>query len=430
MKKYIYPTEEEWTEIVERSYLDFSKLNETVSKILLDVKLHGDTAVRKYSRTFDHVELKSLRVSAEEFQEADSLVSSDLKGAIQQASDNILRFHEKQVFNGEKIETARGVVCWQKSIPIDRVGLYIPGGTAPLFSTVLMLAIPARIAGCKKVILCTPPDRERKINPAILVAAKVAGVDEIYKVGGIQAIGAMAYGTESIPQVYKLFGPGNQYVMAAKLQVQTQGVAIDMPAGPSEVCVIADEKSNPMYIAADLLSQTEHGSDSQAILITTSEATLMAVEEEVGRQLNALPRKETVEKSLGNSKFILVHDWREAIALSNAYAPEHLILAVSNYDEMVQHVINAGSVFLGEYSCESAGDYASGTNHTLPTHGYAIAYSGVNLDSFCRKITFQHLSKEGIRSIGRSVVVMAENEHLEAHANAMRVRMNNLKNDE
>ncbi len=245
MKKYIYPTEEEWTEIVERSHLDFSKLNETVSKILLDVKLHGDTAVRKYSRTFDHVELKSLRVSAEEFQEADSLVSSDLKGAIQQASDNILRFHEKQVFNGEKIETARGVVCWQKSIPIDRVGLYIPGGTAPLFSTVLMLAIPARIAGCKKVILCTPPDRERKINPAILVAAKVAGVDEIYKVGGIQAIGAMAYGTESIPQVYKLFGPGNQYVMAAKLQVQTQGVAIDMPAGPSEVCVIADEKSIP-----------------------------------------------------------------------------------------------------------------------------------------------------------------------------------------
>lgn len=427
MKKYIYPTKDEWAEIVKRPHLDFSKLNETVSKILLDVKLHGDAAVRKYSQKFDQVELETLKVSAKELQEADSLVSSDLKDAIQQAFGNIVRFHEKQVFKGEKIETAQGVVCWQESIPIDKVGLYIPGGTAPLFSTVLMLAVPARIAGCKKIVLCTPPDNEGKINPAILVAAKVSGVDEIYKVGGVQAIGAMAYGTESIPQVYKLFGPGNQYVMTAKQQVQTQGVAIDMPAGPSEVCVIADEDSNPMYVAADLLSQAEHGSDSQAVLITTSEATLIAVEEEVNNQLSVLPRKEIAEKSLENSKLILVHDWMEAIAFSNAYAPEHLILAVSNYEEMSQHVINAGSVFLGKYSCESAGDYASGTNHTLPTHGYAVAYSGVNLDSFCRKITFQHLSEEGIHSIGRSVVVMAENEHLEAHANAMRVRMNNMK---
>lgn len=429
MRKYIYPAKKEWKEIIERPHLDFSKLNETVSEILLDVKLHGNAAVREYNRKFDHAELKSLRVSAEEFQEADSLASSDLKNAIQRASDSIARFHEKQVFKGEKVETARGVVCWQRSIPIDKVGLYIPGGTAPLFSTVLMLSVPARIAGCKKIVLCTPPDRKGKINPAILVAAKMSGVDEIYKVGGVQAIGAMAYGTESIPQVYKLFGPGNQYVMAAKLQVQAQGVAIDMPAGPSEVCVIADGESNPIYIAADILSQAEHGSDSQAILIATSETTLMAVKEEVDRQLNALPRKETAQKALGNSKLILVHDWMEAVALSNAYAPEHLILAVSNYDEMSQHVINAGSVFLGKYSCESAGDYASGTNHTLPTHGYAVAYSGVNLDSFCRKITFQHLSEEGIHSIGRSVVVMAENEHLEAHANAMRVRMNNLRND-
>ncbi|SFG10363.1 histidinol dehydrogenase [Prevotella sp. KH2C16] len=429
MKKYIYPTKDEWAEIVKRPHLDFSKLNETVSKILLDVKLHGDAAVRKYSQKFDQVELETLKVSAKELQEADSLVSSDLKDAIQQAFGNIVRFHEKQVFKGEKIETAQGVVCWQESIPIDKVGLYIPGGTAPLFSTVLMLAAPARIAGCKKIVLCTPPDNEGKINPAILVAAKVSGVDEIYKVGGVQAIGAMAYGTESIPQVYKLFGPGNQYVMTAKQQVQTQGVAIDMPAGPSEVCVIADEDSNPMYVAADLLSQAEHGSDSQAVLITTSEATLIAVEEEVNNQLSVLPRKEIAEKSLENSKLILVHDWMEAIAFSNAYAPEHLILAVSNYEEMAQHVINAGSVFLGKYSCESAGDYASGTNHTLPTHGYAVAYSGVNLDSFCRKITFQHLSEEGIHSIGKSVVVMAENEHLEAHANAMRVRMNNMKND-
>ncbi|MBQ2169026.1 MAG: histidinol dehydrogenase, partial [Prevotella sp.] len=339
---------------------------------------------------------------------------------------NIARFHESQKFEGEKVETCPGVNCWQKSVPIEKVGLYIPGGTAPLFSTVLMLATPAKIAGCKEIVLCTPPNREGKVHPAILMAAQIAGVDKIFKCGGVQAIGAMAYGTESVPKVYKIFGPGNQYVMAAKQQVSLHDVAIDMPAGPSEVCVIADESSNPVFVAADLLSQAEHGTDSQALLITTSEQMLQQVEEETLKQLALLPRKEIAKQSLDNSRFVLVKDYDEAMQLSNAYAPEHLIIATSNWEEMANMVVNAGSVFLGEYACESAGDYASGTNHTLPTHGYALAYNGVNLDSYNRKITFQHLSAEGIRSIGKAVEEMAENEQLHAHKNAMTVRIQQI----
>ena len=319
------------------------------------------------------------------------------------------------------------MVCWQKSVAIEKVGLYIPGGTAPLFSTVLMLATPAKIAGCKEIVLCTPPGRDGKVNPAILVAARIAGVSKIFKAGGVQAIGAMAYGTESVPKVYKIFGPGNQYVMAAKQQVSLHDVAIDMPAGPSEVCVIADQYANIEFVAADLLSQAEHGIDSQVFLITTSEQVILDVQAEVNRQLDLLPRKEMAAKSLDNSRLVLVKNMQEAIDLSNAYAPEHLILQVKNYTKLANQVINAGSVFLGEYACESAGDYASGTNHTLPTHGYATAYSGVNLDSYCRKITFQHLSEDGIRSIGRAVELMAEAEQLDAHKNAMSVRIKSLE---
>ena len=325
------------------------------------------------------------------------------------------------------METQPGVVCWQKSVAIQKVGLYIPGGTAPLFSTVLMLATPAKIAGCDEIVLCTPPDRKGKVNPAILVAARIAGVSKIFKAGGVQAIGAMAYGTESVPKVYKIFGPGNQYVMAAKQQVSLHDVAIDMPAGPSEVCVIADEKANIEFIAADLLSQAEHGVDSQVFLITTSEQVILDVQAEVNRQLELLPRKEIAQKALENSRLVLVKDKKEAIDLSNAYAPEHLIIQTTDYEKLAQKVVNAGSVFLGEFACESAGDYASGTNHTLPTHGYATAYSGVNLDSYCRKVTFQHLSEDGIRSIGHAVELMAEAEQLEAHANAMRVRIAKVK---
>ena len=322
--------------------------------------------------------------------------------------------------------TAPGVECWQKCVAIEKVGLYIPGGTAPLFSTVLMLATPARIAGCGEIVLCTPPDREGHINPAIIAAAHVAGVDKIFKIGGVQAIGAMAYGTESVPKVYKIFGPGNQYVMAAKQQVSLHDAAIDMPAGPSEVCVIADATSNAEYVAADLLSQAEHGVDSQVLLICTSESKLGEVKEQIAAQLARLPRREIAAKTLENSKLVLVKDTDEAMRLSNAYAPEHMIIATADYESLADKVVNAGSVFLGEYACESAGDYASGTNHTLPTHGYATAYNGVNLDSFLRKVTFQHLTAEGIRSIGRAVEVMAENEQLDAHKNAMTVRLNNV----
>ena len=423
-----FPERENWAEIVERPHLDVSTLNETVASVLSDVKRRGDDAVKGYELKFDHVDLPSLEVSNEEMREAEELVSTELKAAIQLAHYNIEAFHRSQLFKGKKVETQPGVVCWQKSVAIEKVGLYIPGGTAPLFSTVLMLATPAKLAGCKEIVLCTPPNRGGKVNPAILVAARIAGVSKIFKVGGVQAIGAMAYGTESVPKVYKIFGPGNQYVMAAKQQVSLHDVAIDMPAGPSEVCVIADEKANVEFIAADLLSQAEHGIDSQVLLITTSEQIVLDVQAEVNRQLSQLPRKEIAKKALDNSRLVLVRDKQEAIDLSNAYAPEHLIIQTSDYEKLAEKVVNAGSVFLGEYACESAGDYASGTNHTLPTHGYATAYSGVNLDSYCRKVTFQYLSAEGIHSIGHAVELMADAEQLDAHKNAMSVRMNAIDN--
>ncbi|MCI7688308.1 MAG: histidinol dehydrogenase [Prevotella sp.] len=419
-----YPKREDWTSITERPQLDTSTLNATVSNILGDIKANGDEAVRKYEEMFDHVHLDSLAVSENEIEEAWNSVTAELRQSIELAHANISSFHEAQHFNGVKVETAPGVTCWQKSVPIEKVGLYIPGGTAPLFSTVLMLATPARIAGCREIVLCTPPDRNGNINPAILVAARVAGVSKIFKTGGVQAIGAMAYGTESVPKVYKIFGPGNQYVMAAKQQVSLHDAAIDMPAGPSEVCVVADNSCDAAFVAADLLSQAEHGIDSQVLLISTSEEFIQKVEREIESQLALLPRKDMAAKALENSKFVLVADDDEAMDLANTYAPEHLILPSDNFDTLAAKVINAGSVFLGRYACESAGDYASGTNHTLPTHGYALAYNGVNLDSYNRKITFQHLTREGVQSIGKAVVVMAENELLEAHANAMRVRMN------
>ncbi len=418
-----FPKKEDYAKICERPHLDVSQLNATVSAVLSDIKERGDAAVKDYEAKFDKVQLDSLAVSAEEMQEAESLVSAELMSALVMAHKNIAAFHESQRFVGKKVETASGVTCWQKACAIEKVGLYIPGGTAPLFSTVLMLATPAKIAGCKEIVLCTPPNREGKVHPAILMAAKVAGVSKIFKAGGVQAIGAMAYGTESVPKVYKIFGPGNQYVMSAKQQVSLHDVAIDMPAGPSEVCVIADETSNPVFVAADLLSQAEHGIDSQVIFITTSEDMLVSVMKETEKQLAVLPRRDIAEKSLQNSQYVLVGSKEEAMALSNTYAPEHLIIATEDYEQLADQVINAGSVFLGSYACESAGDYASGTNHTLPTHGYALAYNGVNLDSYIRKVTFQHLSEEGVCSIGPSVVCMAENEQLEAHANAMRVRL-------
>lgn len=427
MKVMKYPAKEEWGKLVERPHLDVSQLNATVEGVLNDVKNNGDAAVKHYEEKFDHAHLCALAVTEAEIEEAEGLISPELKHALELAHHNIATFHQSQKFEGEKVETAPGVTCWQKSVAIEKVGLYIPGGTAPLFSTVLMLATPAKIAGCKEIVLCTPPNAEGKVNPAILMAAKIAGVSKIFKAGGVQAIGAMAYGTESVPKVYKIFGPGNQYVMAAKQHVSLHDVAIDMPAGPSEVCVIADETSNPVFVAADLLSQAEHGLDSQVFLISTSEDIIEKVQAEVARQLAVLPRLAMATKSLDNSKFVLVHDYDEAIQLSNTYAPEHLIIATKNYDELAEKVVNAGSVFLGEYACESAGDYASGTNHTLPTHGYALAYNGVNLDSYNRKITFQHLTAEGIKSIGDAVVTMAENEQLEAHANAMRLRVKEVK---
>ena len=423
MKIFKHPQPCEWADIVERPHMDVSSLGATVSAVLQDVKTRGDEAVKEYEEKFDHARLTDLAVSQDEMDEAERLVSADLKEALILAHANIERFHAAQDFQSIKVETAPGVTCWQKSVPIEKVGLYIPGGTAPLFSTVLMLATPAKLAGCEEIVLCTPPNKEGKVHPAILVAARIAGVSKIFKAGGAQAIGAMAYGTQSVPKVYKIFGPGNQYVMAAKQQVSLHDVAIDMPAGPSEVCVIADAHADAKLAAADLLSQAEHGIDSQVLLICTEERKMEEIREQVERQLEALPRRDIAAQSLANSRLVLVNDTREAMALSNAYAPEHLILATDDYEQLAELVINAGSVFLGKYACESAGDYASGTNHTLPTHGYATAYSGVNLDSYHRKVTFQHLSRKGVESIGKAVVTMAENEQLEAHANAMRLRM-------
>ncbi len=422
MQTILYPQPNEWPLLTERPHIDTTQLTETVLAVLNDIHRDGNDAVRRYEEKFDHVVLDQLLVSEDEMQEAEQLVSADLKEALILAHRNIAKFHEAQRFEAIEVETAPGVRCWQKSMPIEKVGLYIPGGTAPLFSTVLMLATPAKIAGCKDIVLCSPPNREGKLHPAILVAARIAGVSRIYKIGGVQAIGAMAYGTESVPKVYKIFGPGNQYVMAAKQQVSLHDAAIDMPAGPSEVCVIADDSSNAEFVAADLLSQAEHGIDSQVLLITTSEEKMLEVEKQISLQLNDLPRKEIAEATLVNSKMVLVNNTDEAIALSNCYAPEHLIICTRDYERLATMVTHAGSVFLGPYACESAGDYASGTNHTLPTHGYATAYSGVCLDSFCRKVTFQHLSPEGIQSIGPAVETLADNEQLHAHCHAMTVR--------
>ena len=418
-----YPDKKEWGSYLQRPHRDASELRDTVRGVLSDVRNRGDEAVKEYELKFDKVSLQSLQVSQTEMKEAESLVSDELKASIQLAHDNIERFHRAQQFHGEKIQTQPGVLCWQKSVAIERVGLYIPGGTAPLFSTVLMLATPAKIAGCKDIVLCSPPNREGKLHPAILVSARIAGVDRIYKIGGVQAIGAMAYGTESVPKVSKIFGPGNQFVTAAKQEVSLHDVAIDMPAGPSEVAVMADDSANAEFVAADLLSQAEHGIDSQAVMFTDSEQLAEAVSHEVERQLNLLPRKEIAAQSLQYSRIIVVNNLEEVIDITNEYAPEHLILAMRDYMKVAERVINAGSVFLGNYSCESAGDYASGTNHTLPTSGYAKAYSGVNLDSCCRKITFQELTAEGIRNIGPAVELMAEAEHLDAHRRAMTVRL-------
>ncbi len=426
MKIYKYPKREQWSEITSRPRLDLTKLNETVSNVLADIRKRGDEAVREYELKFDKAELTDLAVTDAEMDEAESLVSNELRDAIILAHHNIKVFHISQRFVGQKVKTQEGVTCWQKSVAIERVGLYIPGGTAPLFSTVLMLATPAKIAGCKEIVLCTPPNKEGKVNPAILVAARIAGVSKIYKIGGVQAIGAMAYGTESVPKVFKIFGPGNQYVMAAKQHVSLDEVAIDMPAGPSEVCVLADESANAEFVAADLLSQAEHGIDSQVLFITTSEQKLDEVQAELSRQLQLLPRKDMAAQALENSCYVLVADSDEMLALTNLYAPEHLVIQTNDYDTLAERVVNAGSVFLGPYACESAGDYASGTNHTLPTHGYATAYNGVNLDSYCRKITFQHITPEGIGHIGRAVELMAEAEQLDAHKNAMTVRMKKL----
>ena len=422
------PDKSQWQEILKRPVMNTENLFDTVRSVIDRVKEEGDPAVLDYEEKFDKVVLASLAVSEEEQQEAENLVSEDLKAAIRLAKQNIETFHAAQRFEGKKVQTQPGVTCWQKAVAIEKVGLYIPGGTAPLFSTVLMLAVPARIAGCKEIVLCTPPGRDGKVHPAVLFAAKVAGVNRIFKAGGIQAIAAMAYGTESVPKVYKIFGPGNQYVTAAKQLVSLRDVAIDMPAGPSEVEVLADETANPIFVAADLLSQAEHGVDSQAILITTSVELQQAVKVEVERQLALLPRKEIAEKSLANSKLIVVDSMTEAIELTNAYAPEHLIIETEDYLSVAERIVNAGSVFLGSLTPESAGDYTSGTNHTLPTNGYAKAYSGVSLDSFIRKITFQEIKPEGLNIIGPAIELMAANEQLDAHKNAVSVRLGQLEN--
>lgn len=417
------PDKSQWANLLKRPTLDTESLFDTVKTIIECVKTEGDRAVLDYEAQFDKVSLSSLSVSTQEMDEAEALVSDELKAAIRLSAQNIETFHAAQHFNGAKVETQPGVTCWQKAVAIEKVGLYIPGGTAPLFSTVLMLALPARIAGCREIVLCTPPARDGKVHPAVLYAARVAGVSRIFKAGGVQAIAAMAYGTESVPKVYKIFGPGNQYVTAAKQLVSLRDVAIDMPAGPSEVEVLADESANPTFVAADLLSQAEHGIDSQALLITTSATLQQAVKAEVERQLALLPRKEIAERSLANSKLIVVSSMDEALEMTNQYAPEHLIIETTNPEEEAARVVNAGSVFLGSYSPESAGDYASGTNHTLPTNGYAKAYSGVSLDSFIRKITFQQLTREGIQRIGPAIEIMAANEHLDAHKQAVTVRI-------
>jgi histidinol dehydrogenase len=423
MQTIKYPTRESWNELLKRPTQSLADIEQKVIPILEDVKLRGDEAIRFYAQKFDNVVLDDILVSKEEVETALKQVSEDLKQAIDTAYFNIFKFHQHQQQKPEIMETTAGVQCWRKSVGIEKVGLYIPGGSAPLFSTVLMLAIPAVIAGCKEIIICTPPNKDGNIHPVILYVANLMGLHKIYKVGGAQAIAAMAYGTETIQQVYKIFGPGNQYVTAAKQLINKDGIAIDMPAGPSEVLVIGDDEARPDFIAADLLSQAEHGADSQVIFVTTDEAYLNLVHFAIDQQLQGLPRKEIAQKALANSKLILVKDLSEAIALSNFYAPEHLILQTKNAEELAEDVTNAGSVFIGHYSPESAGDYASGTNHTLPTNGFAKAYSGVSLDSFVKKITFQKISKEGLQNLGNTIEIMAEHEELMAHKNAVSIRL-------
>lgn len=423
MKTVKYPNKSEWTTLLKRPAMNVSSLESIVSAVLTDIKTNGDVAIKKYTLQFDKVAVENLLVTEEEFLQAEKKVAPELKVAIQLAKSNIEKFHIAQKEESKIIETMEGVKCWRKSVAIEKVGLYIPGGSAPLFSTILMLGVPAKIAGCKEIVLSTPPNSEGEINSAILYTAKLIGVNKVFKIGGVQAIAAMAFGTETVPKVYKIFGPGNQYVTCAKQLITKEGVAIDMPAGPSEVAVLADETCIPEFVAADLLSQAEHGADSQVILVSDNETVIARIQTELEKQLALLPRKELTAKALENSKAILVKDKNEAIDLLNEYAPEHLIFACKDDEQLAEKVINAGSVFLGNYSCESAGDYASGTNHTLPTNGYAKAYSGVSLDSFVKKITFQKLSKQGIHNIGKAIELMAEAEGLQAHKNAVTLRI-------
>jgi len=426
MNIYQNPAKEEWSQLLQRPSFDNAELHKNVKHILKDVKKDGDKAIKKYTKKFDDIKLKDFEVTSKEIEEAITSLPENLKNAIQTAANNINKFHSKQFAEPEIIETMPGIQCWRKSVPIEKVGLYIPGGTAPLFSTILMLGIPSKIAGCEEIILCTPPDKNKKLHPAILFAAQLVGVTRVFKIGGVQAIAAMAYGTETVPKVYKIFGPGNQFVTHAKQLIQHDGIAIDMPAGPSEVCVIADGTSNPAYVAADLLSQAEHGPDSQVLLISTSFDLVEDVMEEIQKQLKELDRKKIAIKALENSKALVVNDLNEAIEISNEYAPEHLIICCKDEELIAERIINAGSVFLGDYSPESAGDYASGTNHTLPTNGFAKIYGGVSVDSFVKKITYQKLTQQGLHNISNTVIQMAEAEGLDAHANAVRVRMESV----
>ena len=422
MKIYNNPEKSIWPQLCTRPAFDYSSLEGLLAPILADIKQNGDTAVKKYAAQFDKVNLDAIKVTAEEMNEAAALVPANLKAAISQAAANIRLFHEAQKETIQQINTMPGVLCWRKSVGIGDVGLYIPGGTAPLFSTLLMLGIPAKIAGCKNIVLCTPSNAEGKINEAVLFTAQLLGLKNVFKLGGVQAIGAMAYGTESVPKVSKIFGPGNQYVTAAKQMVNRQGTAIDMPAGPSELAVYADETAVPAFVASDLLSQAEHGIDSQVMLVASAENIALAIDEEVNKQLLNLPRKDIAEEALTHSRYVVIESIDTAFDFLNEYAAEHLIIASNNALELSDKVINAGSIFLGNYSPESAGDYASGTNHTLPTNGYAKAYSGVSVDSFVKKITFQQLSQEGLEGIGDTVELMAAAEGLEAHRNAVAIR--------
>ena len=426
MKIYINPDKSTWRELLQRPVFETVSMEKTVSDILQSIKKEGDNAVKRYTLQFDQVAMEALQVSEAEMQEAIQSLNEDLKKAIQIAKTNIETFHRQQIQPIEVVETMPGVRCWRKSVGIEKVGLYIPGGTAPLFSTVLMLGIPAKLAGCREIILCSPPNQEGKIHPAILYTANLVGITKIFKVGGVQAIGALAYGTETIPQAYKIFGPGNQYVTAAKQLVNKAGIAIDMPAGPSEVLVCADDSANPAFVAADLLSQAEHGVDSQVVLVAFDEKIVQKVQTEIEIQLAHLPRKDIAAKALDNSMAIVVKSQSEALDLINEYAPEHLILALENAENFVESIVNAGSVFIGNYTPESVGDYASGTNHTLPTNGFAKAYSGVSVDSFVKKITFQQLTKEGLQNVGPAVEKMAAAEELEGHKMAVTLRLQEI----